>query len=133
MNKHSINTDKHGLFDITNIVKKDVKISGVKSGLCCVFIPHSTAAVTVYSGIDPLGLLDLNDTIKTLVPTRIDFHHQCDTPSDAAGHIKSSLLNPSMTFIVEDGKIVLGNSQSIYFFEFDGPRNRQFFTQVNGL
>src|SRR5699024_9994324 len=106
--------------------------SGIKSGICCVFIPHTTAAITVYSGVDSLGLLDMNDTIKTLVPTRVDFHHQCDTPTDAAGHIKSAIINPSMTFIVESGELILGSSQSIYFFEFDGPRDREYYIKVIG-
>jgi secondary thiamine-phosphate synthase enzyme len=132
--KHTIHTDiQHGLLDITGLVEKDVEQANVNSGICCVYCPHTTAAITVYSGVDPLGLLDINDTLKILVPTRADFHHQCDPPSDAAGHIKSSLIGPSMTFIIEDGKLVLGSSQNIYFFEFDGPRDRQFYIQITGV
>jgi secondary thiamine-phosphate synthase enzyme len=66
------------------------------------------------------------------VPTRINFRHQHDTPQDAAGHIKSALIGASQTFIVEDGQLVLGHSQKIYFFEFDGPRKRQIYVQVLG-
>jgi len=128
--RFKLSTDVHCLHDITEEVKKAVEECHVDSGLCCVFVPHTTAAVTVYSGVDPLGLLDLYDSMKSLVPTRTDFHHQCDGPTDASGHIKSSLVGASMTFIVEGGKLVLGGSQSIYFFEFDGPREREFFIQV---
>lgn len=129
--KCKLSTDTHGLHDITDEVRKAVEECHVDSGLCCVFVPHTTAAITVYSGVDPLGLLDINDATKSLVPTRADFHHQCDGPTDAAGHIKSSLFGASMTFIVEHGKLVLGGSQSIYFFEFDGPRDREFYVQVS--
>lgn len=132
MNKHTIRTDPHGLLDITQSIKKDVEAASIQTGLCCVYLPHTTAAITVYSGVDPLGLLDMNDAIKTIVPIRADFYHQCDTPTDAAGHIKSTLVGPSMTFIVENGELVLGGSQSIYFFEFDGPRDREFYTQIVG-
>ena len=132
MIKYKIHTDKHGVLDITSMVKKAAEDFHVDSGLCCLFTPHTTAAVTVYSGVDPLGLMDINDTVKSLVPTRVDFHHQCDGPADAAGHIKSSLVGASITFIVENGKLVLGGSQSIYFFEFDGPRDREFYIQVIG-
>ncbi|MEH7248102.1 secondary thiamine-phosphate synthase enzyme YjbQ [Neobacillus niacini] len=132
MYKHKLHTDAHGVLDITRIVESYVKESAVQTGLCCVFVPHTTAAITVYSGVDPLGLMDLNEAVKTLVPTRVDFHHQCDTPTDAAGHIKTALIGPSMTFIIGEGKLVLGNSQSIYFFEFDGPRDREIYIQAIG-
>lgn len=128
--KCKLYTDTHGVHDITEEVRKAVEEYHIVSGLCCVFVPHTTSAITVYSGVDPLGLLDLNDSMKSLVPTRTDFHHQCDGSVDAAGHVKSSLIGASMTFIVEGGKLVLGGSQSIYFFEFDGPREREFFVQV---
>lgn len=127
-----LKTDVHGVHDITDEVKEMVREEGIKSGLCCVYVPHTTAGITLYSGVDPLGLLDLNDAVKQMIPTRADFHHQCDGPTDAAGHIKSSLIGASMTFIVEDGELVLGGSQSIYFFEFDGPRDRQYFVKVIG-
>ena len=106
--------------------------STVLTGLVTVMAPHTTAGITVYSFPDPLGLIDMNDEIDRLVPTRINFRHQHDTPQDAAGHIKSALVGSSQTFIVEDGQLVLGHSQKIYFFEFDGPRKRQIYVQVLG-
>ncbi|QCJ44720.1 YjbQ family protein [Bacillus sp. S3] len=132
MIKHKLHTDTHGVLDITRTVESYVKQSNVQTGLCCVYVPHTTAALTIYSGVDPLGLMDLNDAVKSLVPTRTDFHHQCDTPTDAAGHIKASLIGPSITFVIEEGKLMLGNSQSIYFFEFDGPRDREIYIQAIG-
>ena len=73
---------------------------------------------------------DAVEEIRRLVPTRIDFKHQHDTPQDAAGHIKCALLGVTETFIVHNGKLLLGGSQGIYFLEFDGPRNREFYVKV---
>lgn len=128
----SLKTQKHGLEDITGLVEAVVDSSGVRSGQCCVFVPHTTAGLAVTSGADPLGLIDVDEAFKTLVPTRTDFHHQCDGPDDAAGHIKTVLAGPSVTLIVHEGKLVRGGSQSIYFFEFDGPRDRKCHIQVTG-
>ena len=72
----------------------------------------------------------MDEEIRRLVPTRIDFKHQHDTPQDAAGHIKCALLGVTETFIVHKGKLLLGGSQGIYFLEFDGPRNREFYVKV---
>jgi len=131
--KISVPTTAHNSFhEITNEVKDAVKNSNVKEGLCLVFIPHTTAALTVTSYWDLKGLQDIQDEIDRLVPTRIDFKHQYDTPRDAAGHVKSSLLDISKTFIVDDGELVIGGSQGIFFLEFDGPRNRQVFVRVLG-
>lgn len=127
-----IETDRNGLFEITADVDRAVRESGVKEGTAVVFIPHSTAAVTVISKMDELGFEDIETEISRLVPTRIDFRHQFDTPSDAAGHIKSSLIGVSVTVIISGGKLCMGSSQGIFFFEFDGPRKRRFYVQTAG-
>jgi secondary thiamine-phosphate synthase enzyme len=129
---YPLQTTANGLFDVTEQVRNAVAASAVLTGLVTVMAPHTTAGITVYSFPDPLGLIDMNDEIDRLVPTRINFRHQHDTPQDAAGHIKSALVGPSQTFIIEDGQLVLGHSQKIYFFEFDGPRRRQIYVQVLG-
>ena len=123
-------TTKDGVFGLTEQIKDCVKISGVKSGLLCAFITHTTAALTVNSFWDPLGHEDIQDEIRRLIPTRVDFKHQHDTPEDAAGHVKSTLIGPSMTFIIENGELLLGHSQGIYFLEFDGPRNRECIVKI---
>jgi secondary thiamine-phosphate synthase enzyme len=125
-------TDRNGLFDITEPVSAALRESGIAEGLLLVSVPHSTAAVTVTSHWDPLGLEDVDDEIRRLVPTRIDFKHQVDTPQDAAGHIKAALVGHSRTFGVTEGRLVLGASQRIFFWEFDGPRRRTFHVQVLG-
>lgn len=131
--KIPVQTTEHNSFhEITAQVKKAVAESVVKSGLCVVFAPHTTAALTVSSFWDLKGLEDLQNEIGRLIPTRIDFKHQFDTPRDAAGHVKSSLIDVSKTFIVEDGALAIGGSQGIFFLEFDGPRSRQVYVQVIG-
>ena len=123
-------TTKDGVFGLTEQIKDCVKKSGVKSGLLCAFITHTTAALTVNSFWDPLGHEDIQDEIRRLIPTRVDFKHQHDTPEDAAGHVKSTLIGPSMTFIIENGELLLGHSQGIYFLEFDGPRTRECIVKI---
>lgn len=132
LKKFNIETEYNDIVDITEDVKKMVENSGVKEGVCVVYNMHSTAALTTFSPWDPDGFLDLDDEIRRLVPTRVDFHHQHDTPQDAAGHVKSSLFGVSETFIVTEGKLLIGGSQNIYFLEFDGPRKREYYVKVLG-
>src|SRR5579862_3288401 len=119
-----LKTEGNGLIDITPLVEAALAESEVTSGLLLVSIPHSTAAVTLVSPWDPLGLEDVHDELCRLVPTRIDFKHQHDTPQDAAGHIKAAIVGHSRTVFIHDGKLGLGHSQKIFFWEFDGPRAR---------
>ncbi|WP_304941829.1 secondary thiamine-phosphate synthase enzyme YjbQ [Vallitalea guaymasensis] len=125
-----IKTELNDVVSLTDDIKEFVRESGVKSGICVVYTPHTTAGLTVTSFWDPKGFEDLQDEICRIVPTRIDFKHQHDTPQDAAGHVKSSLLGVSMTFIINEGELLAGHSQGIYFVEFDGPRNREYFVKI---
>jgi len=113
------------LVNITKKVQDAVRNSKVKDGLCVVFSPHTTAGVTINSGLDEMTFEDIVSEVRRLVPTRVDFHHIYDTPTDAAGHVKSVLIGNSLSLIIKDGEVVLGGSQSILFFEFDGPRTRK--------
>lgn len=125
-----ITTKYNDIYDITECVKKTVEESGVKEGTCIVYNPHSTAGITVFSPWDPDGFTDLDEEIRRLIPTKVDFHHQHDTPQDAAGHIKSALMGISTSFIVTRGELLLGGSQGIYFLEFDGPRDREYYIKI---
>jgi len=125
-----LETNRSGLFDVTPLVEEALTESGVLDGLLLVSVPHSTAAVTVVSPWDVLGLEDVHDEICRLVPTRIDFKHQYDTPQDAAGHVKAALVGHSKSFFIDQGKLGLGHSQKIYFWEFDGPRSRSVQVKV---
>lgn len=118
------------LTDITDRVRAIVKESGVQSGVCILVVPHTTAAVTINSGMDPATVQDIVSDVRRLVPTRTDFHHIVDTPSDAAAHIKASLIGNSETVFVEENDLVFGHSQSLLFFDFDGPRKRRVMVKV---
>jgi secondary thiamine-phosphate synthase enzyme len=125
MNNISIETP-HGesLTDITAQVREFVTSMGVEDGICICLVPHTTAAITVNSALDNATLDDLVTEMGRLVPKRVDFAHQYDTPADAAGHVKAALVGHNVTLFIADGKLLLGGSQSVLFFEFDGPRTR---------
>ncbi len=112
------------LVDITAEAKALVAESGVETGICALIVPHTTAAITLNSGLDPATPADIIADIKRLVPTRVDFIHQYDTPADAAAHIKATLVGNSITLAIAEAKLLVGWSQSILFYEFDGPRRR---------
>lgn len=120
------------LVDITAHVQQVIDESGVHAGLCAIVVPHTTAAITVNSALDPATPNDILADLKRLVPTRVDFEHQYDTPADAAGHIKATLIGHSLTLAIEEGRLLLGHSQSIMFYEFDGPRSRQVQVKILG-
>ncbi len=118
------------LTDITDQVRGIVKESGVQSGVCFLVVPHTTAAITINSGLDPSTPEDIVADVRRLVPIRTDFHHIVDTPSDAAAHIKASLVGNSEIVLIEDGDLVFGHSQSLLFFDFDGPRQRRVMVKI---
>ena len=130
VHRFAVPTDRNGLFDITDRINEAIATAGITDGIVVVATPHTTAALTMVSYHDPLGLEDVHDEICRLVPTRIDFKHQYDTPQDAAAHIKTAIVGTSHSYIVEGGKLCLGSSQKIYFWEFDGPRQRSVMVQV---
>ncbi len=118
------------LINITEQLQETVAESNVKEGICVVFVPHTTAAITINSCLDSMTLEDIASEMHRLIPTRVDFHHNYDTPSDAAGHVKSVLVGNSLSLIIKDGHLLLGSSQSVLFFEFDGPRKRKVQLQI---
>jgi secondary thiamine-phosphate synthase enzyme len=126
LTKIIINTPpKESLVNITTEVQEVVKASQIGEGICVLFVPHTTAGITMNSIIDPATTQDVRDEIRRLVPTRVDFEHTYDTPADAAGHIKSTLIGTSLSLIITGGELMLGGSQGILFCEFDGPRTRE--------
>ncbi|HMO58455.1 MAG TPA: secondary thiamine-phosphate synthase enzyme YjbQ [Roseiflexaceae bacterium] len=118
------------MVNITDQVRAIVKESNVQSGICFVIVGHTTAAVTINSYLDPDTARDIVDDIRRLVPTRTDFHHIFDTPADAAAHIKASIIGNTETVLIEENNLVLGHSQGLLFFEFDGPRTRQVMVKI---
>lgn len=130
--KFKISTGFNEVAPLTDAVKLYVEQLGIKEGQCVVFTPHTTAGLTITSFWDPRGFEDIMDEIDRLIPTRINFKHQHDTPQDAAGHVKSSLIGVSLSIPIHEGKLMLGHSQGIYFLEFDGPRNREYMVSLIG-
>lgn len=117
------------LIDITNQVQKVVGESGVKEGICIIFIPHTTAAVTINENSDPDVVRDVLNTLSKLIPYKDNYRH-IEGNSDA--HLKASLFGNTATVFVNNGRLVLGTWQSLFFCEFDGPRRRKVIIKVLG-
>jgi len=119
---------RHEVLDITAEVQDAVHASGVASGLCVVFCPHTTAAIAVNENTDPDVRTDLFHTLKRLVPKDDPAFRHAEGNSDA--HTLSILAGAQQTFIVEQRKLLLGRWQAVYFIELDGPRSRQAYVKV---
>lgn len=114
--------DRTQMIDITSKVRDAVRQSGIQNGLVHVFSLHTTAAVTINENADPAVEADILKTINKIVPWDDNFRHM---EGNSAAHIKASLFGPSETIPLENGSLVLGTWQSIFFCEFDGPRTRR--------
>ena len=107
--------------DITSRIREIVTSDGVKNGLCQIFVPHTTAAVTINESADPGVATDITSQLDSLIPQQGNYRH---LEGNSPAHIKASLVGSSEVVLVEDSKIILGTWQGIFFCEFDGPRNR---------
>lgn len=110
------------LINITPEVQKAVKQSGVQEGLCVVYVPHTTAGVTINEGADPSVCDDIVNKLNRLIPRDEGYLHM---EGNSDSHIKASLMGSSVSVIIENSGLVLGTWQKIFFCEFDGPRSRQ--------
>jgi secondary thiamine-phosphate synthase enzyme len=115
--------------DVTRQVAEVVAQSGVQSGVVTLFVPHTTAAVTINENADPSVVSDVLKGLAQIAPLRAPHYRHREGNSDA--HIKSSLVGPSLQVIIESGKLALGTWQGIYFCEFDGPRSRKLYVKVS--
>lgn len=113
--------------DVTEKVQGVVESSGIESGVCYVFVPHTTAGITVNEHADPSVVQDIAARLEALVPQHNNYRH---TEGNAPAHIKASLVGNSETLLVESGKLVLGTWQGILLCEFDGPRNRTILVKI---
>ena len=110
------------LIDITSDINNLIKNSGIDQGLCMVFVPHTTAAITINESADPSVKSDILMILNQIIPWEADYrHHEGNSPA----HIKSTLVGSSELIAIENGRLVLGTWQGIFFCEFDGPRNRK--------
>jgi secondary thiamine-phosphate synthase enzyme len=115
--------------NITGEVQRIVAGSGINEGICVVFIPHTTAAVTINENADPDVPRDMIVALDAVSPDRRDFRHG---EGNSAAHAKTSLVGPSVTIIVSGGRLLLGTWQGIWFNEYDGPRTRKVQVRVLG-
>jgi secondary thiamine-phosphate synthase enzyme len=115
-------TKRNEFINITGLIEKELKDSGVQRGVCHVFVPHTTAGVTINEGADPSVQKDVLATLARLIPHEGRYLH-AEGNSDA--HVKSSVVGVSVSVPVEGGRLMLGTWQAIFFCEFDGPRHRR--------
>lgn len=125
--KNMIKTQKEGLYDITKEVTQAVQNNNLQNGLCIIYCPHTTAAITINENADPDVKHDLLIGLEKAFPDRNEFKHM---EGNSSAHLKASCLGASETVIVENGRLVLGTWQGIYFCEFDGPRTRTFWIKL---
>lgn len=121
--------ERQQFVDITEKVQECITRTGFSDGIVCVFVPHTTAGVTINENADPDVVYDMLNALTKVVPERAGYRH---VEGNSDSHVKSSLIAPSLTVIVEDGRLKLGTWQAIYFAEFDGPRNRQCWVKCIG-
>ena len=110
------------MIDVTALVQQQVADSGMQDGLCMVFVPHTTAAVTINESADPAVRRDILMVLNKIVPWNEAYHHM---EGNSPAHLKTSLVGSSEIIAVEKGRLVLGTWQGIFFCEFDGPRSRK--------
>lgn len=127
LDQYSLRTDPEGFTDVTETVRQSLAKSGVKEGICVVFCPHTTAGITINENADPDVKHDLLLGLSQAFPDRPGFRH---AEGNSAAHLKACCVGSSVTVPVEDGRLVLGVWQGIYFCEFDGPRRRSYYVRV---
>ena len=113
--------------EITDRVRGIVGKSGVESGICIVYVPHTTAGVMVNEHADPSVVEDIAAQLEMIAPQRGSYRHM---EGNSEAHIKASLMGSSVTIIIEGGEMALGTWQGIFFSEFDGPRNRSVLVKI---
>ena len=118
---------RNEMIDITNDIQRVIDEENLKKGHVIVYVPHTTAGITINEGADPSVQRDIIETLKRLIPESGGYHHM-EGNSDA--HIKASILGSSVNVIVENNNLVLGTWQHIFFYEGDGPRNRRVYVDI---
>lgn len=119
---------RDGMIEITDQIRALVRDAGVRSGALILFVPHTTAAVTINENADPDVVRDILRAMNKIVPWNDGYDH---FEGNSAAHIKASMFGFSETVLIEDGDLVLGTWQGIYFCEFDGPRTRSLIVKIN--
>jgi secondary thiamine-phosphate synthase enzyme len=115
------------MLDITPLVQREVYQKGVSEGICVVYVPHTTAGITINEGADPAVCTDIITKLNELVPPHAGYLHM---EGNADSHIKASLMGSSVSVIIDQGNLSLGTWQKIFFCEFDGPRSRKVYVKI---
>ncbi len=123
---YTLKTEKKGIYDITDQVLSALQESGVEEGLCLVYCPHTTGAITINENADPDVKTDLLYGLSESLPDRKNFRHR---EGNSAAHLQAVCIGSSECLIIEDSKLQLGTWQGIFFVELDGPRTRQFYVK----
>ncbi len=127
MNLTVATRDRTELIDITDRIREVVAASGIDSGLCMVYVPHTTAGVTINESADPSVARDLLMVLNRIVPWEADYRHR---EGNSPAHVKATLVGASQTVGIENGRLVLGTWQGVFFCEFDGPRDRRVHVRI---
>lgn len=126
--KYYITTNNEDqMIEITHLIQETITKENVVNGIVIVYVPHTTAAVTINESYDPDVITDVLQTLRRLVPKDPKYLH---LEGNSHSHVKASMFGSSCTVIVENGKLKLGTWQGIFFCEFDGPRRRKFYTKI---
>lgn len=122
--------ERNQIVDITGVVERVVRAAGVAEGICVVYVPHTTAGVSINENADPDVKKDVVRKLSEMIPEREGYYQHGEGNSDS--HVKTILTGPSVTMIVERGALLLGQWQGVYFCEYDGPRERTVYVKVMG-
>jgi secondary thiamine-phosphate synthase enzyme len=124
----TVNTpDRNILINITRQIQDVVSKSGIKDGICYIFIPHTTAGVTINESADPDVRIDITNSLSKMIPPNANYRH---SEGNSDSHIKTSFVGPSEMIFIEKGKLKLGTWQGVFLCEFDGPRRREIWIKL---
>lgn len=130
INEFSVSSERQfQVIDINSKVEEAVSGSGMKEGLCVVYVPHATAAIIINENYDPNIGTDLMDALDKAVPLHAGYMHD-KVDNNAAAHIKAAIIGPSETIIVKDGRLMLGTWQDVCLADFDGPKDRKVYVKI---
>lgn len=122
--------DRDQMVEVTHRVERFVRDSGVRNGRVTVYVPHTTAGITINENADPDVVHDMLRQLDQMVPWSQSFYRHAE--GNSASHVKASMMGLSVTVLIQDGKLVLGTWQGVWFCEFDGPRTRHVHVYVEG-
>jgi len=127
--EYTLSAQREDFYNVTPQVREAVAKSGVANGIAVIYCPHTTAGMTINENADPDVIHDLLIGLDKAFPDRSEFRH---AEGNSTAHLKASAMGASVTVIIENGKLLLGTWQSVYFCEFDPPRSRKFYVKVLG-